>query len=190
MTKTLSGRVLGYARVSTRGQDLAYQIGKLKAAGCDEIFHEKQSGQNQKDRPQLARLLKAVGAGDIVLATVTDRIARDPLDLLNIVDTVKRAGAVLKLVDEPFIDTTSEMSDLILFLIGWAARWQRLRILENTANGREDAFRRGVKFGRKPKLSVSQQQEIIRRRRNGEKVAALALLMKVSESTVIRVPYK
>jgi DNA invertase Pin-like site-specific DNA recombinase len=180
------GRVVGYARVSTKGQDLAYQLNKLAAAGCEEVFHEKRSGRSRNDRPELAALLGSLRSGDLVLATVTDRIARDPLDMLNIVATVKEAGAALRLLDEPFIDTTSEISDLVVYIIGWAARWQRLRILENTAHGREAARQRGVKFGRPRKLNPRQRREIVQRRREGEAVETLARDMRVSRSTVLR----
>jgi len=182
-----SPRVIGYARVSTKGQDLAYQLDKLAAAGCTLMFQEKRSGKNIHERPQLENLLRSLRAGDLVLATVTDRMARDPLDLLNILKDVKAAGAGLRLLDEPFIDTTSEMSDLIVFLVGWAARWQRRRILENTAQGRERAMKRGVKFGRKPKLTPVQRQDVKQRRQNGERVVDVAQAFGVSESTILRV---
>ncbi|MCJ9668530.1 recombinase family protein [Neorhizobium sp. SHOUNA12B] len=165
---------------------MGYQLDKLRAAGCAQVFHEKRSGKNRDDRPELAALLQSLRSGDLVLATVTDRLARDPLDMLNIVAAVQKAGAGLRLLDEPFIDTTSEFSDLILFLVGWAARWQRLRILENTAHGREVARLRGVKFGRPRKLNPGQRQEIVRRRQEGEMVETLARDMRVSESTVLR----
>uniref|UniRef100_UPI003100F1F3 recombinase family protein n=1 Tax=Neorhizobium sp. EC2-8 TaxID=3129230 RepID=UPI003100F1F3 len=57
MNTPVSGRIVGYARVSTKGQDLAYQLGKLDAAGCAQIFHEKRSGKSRDDRPELAALL-------------------------------------------------------------------------------------------------------------------------------------
>ncbi|WP_105401409.1 recombinase family protein [Neorhizobium sp. T7_12] len=187
MTTHVLSRVVGYARVSTKGQDLAYQLDKLAAAGCAEVFHEKRSGKSRDDRPELAALLQSLRSGDLVLATVTDRIARDPLDMLNIVAAVQKAGAGLRLLDEPFIDTTSEFSDLILFIVGWAARWQRLRILENTAHGREMARQRGVKFGRKPKLGPVQRAKAAELRANGESCALIALAFGVSESTINRV---
>ncbi|CDZ66612.1 Site-specific DNA recombinase; e14 prophage [Neorhizobium galegae bv. orientalis] len=186
MTTLATGRVVGYARVSTRGQDLGYQLDKLNAAGCAKVFHEKRSGKNRDDRPELAALLQSLHSGDLVLATVTDRLARDPLDMLNIVAAVQKAGAGLRLLDEPFIDTTSEFSDLILFIVGWAARWQRLRILENTAHGRAAARRRGVKFGRPSKLSPQQQREARQRRQAGETMADLAKAFRVSKSTIQR----
>ncbi len=187
MTHTpVTPRFIGYARVSTEAQDLAYQMGRLEKAGCVEIFHEKRSGKNRDGRPELARLLASLGPGDVMLATATDRVARDPLDLVNILKTVKDAGAGLRLLDEPFIDTTSEMADLIAFLVGWAARWQRRRILENTAQGREAARQRGVKFGRPCKLGPREREIIAEWRAQGETCGRIARAFGVSESTVIR----
>ncbi|MER9020238.1 recombinase family protein [Mesorhizobium sp. M0590] len=175
----------GYARVSTEAQDLTGQVERLRAAGCERIFFEKRSGKDV-DRPQLQRLLKSIRPGDVVLAVVTDRIARDPLDLLNILKSVTQAGGGLRLIDEPFIDTTSELSDLLLFIVGWAAKWQRRRILENTAYGRARAKARGVKFGRKPKLSHAQCTEALVRLAAGEPAQQVARRFDVSRSTISR----
>ena len=175
----------GYARVSTETQDLSGQIDRLRAAGCDRIFSEKRSGADAH-RPQLQRMLKALRSGDLVVAVVTDRIARDPVDMIDIVRRVTTAGAGLRLLDEPFIDTASEMSDLVIFVIGWAARWHRKRILENTAYGRARAKANGVKFGRKPKLTGQQRQEVLARRAAGEHCQDLAVAYRVSLSTIAR----
>ncbi|MGP4804243.1 recombinase family protein [Agrobacterium cavarae] len=186
-TKFPDARLIGYARVSTESQSVAYQIDRLTKAGCTKIFHEKRSGKNTTDRPELARLLAELHSGDVVFATATDRVARDPLDLVNILKIVKDAGAGLRLLDEPFIDTTSEMADLIAFLVGWAARWQRRRIIENTAQGRQAARLRGVKFGRKKKLSSSQIDQLRQLRKKGVTLSKLAQIFGVSESTVMRI---
>lgn len=106
--------------------------------------------------------------------------------MLDILRTVTGAGAGLRLLDEPFIDTTSEMSDLMLFLVGWAAKWQRRRMLENTANGRARAKANGVKFGRKPKLSQQQQREALARLAAGEARGEVAHRYNVSSSTISR----
>lgn len=179
-------RLIGYARVSTTGQELDYQLKRLRESGCRAIFHEKRSGKTMRDRHELRRMLGELRRGDVVLATATDRVARDPLDLLNIMGAVKAAGAGMRLLDEPFIDTTSEMSDLIMFVVGWAARWHRKRILENTANGRELARQRGVRFGRKPKLTAKQREDVARRMKDGETGRQLARSYRVSVSTISR----
>ncbi|MBN9219550.1 MAG: recombinase family protein [Mesorhizobium sp.] len=178
--------IYGYARVSTEGQDLADQLEKLGRAGCGRIFHEKRSGKNA-DRPELQAMLDTLQPGDTVLATVTDRIARDPLDMLTIMRTVKAKGAGLRLLEEPFIDTTSEMADLILYVVGWAAQWQRRNILRCTAIGRERAKARGVKFGRKPKLDAPQQAAALARLAGGDSAREVASAFGVSESTIGRI---
>lgn len=175
----------GYARVSTEAQDLTSQIERLRAAGCERIFFEKRSGADAR-RPQLQRLLRAIRGGDIVVAVVTDRIARDPVDMLEILRRVSASGAALELLDEPFIDSMSEMADLILFIVGWAAKWHRRRILENTASGRARAKARGVRFGRKPKLTNRQRSEIVSRLASGEPKFSIAAAYHVSPSTIGR----
>jgi DNA invertase Pin-like site-specific DNA recombinase len=175
----------GYARVSTEAQDLSGQIERLRAAGCERIFFEKRSGADAR-RPQLQSLLRRLRRGDTVISIVTDRVARDPIDLLAILKRITNAGADLRLLDEPFIDTASEMSDLVLFLVGWAAKWHRRRILENTAEGRARALARGVKFGRKPKLTSNQRQEALARLATGQAKGEVAQAYKVSSSTIAR----
>jgi len=175
----------GYARVSTEAQDLSGQIDRLKAVGCERIYFEKRSGADAR-RPELQRLLRRLRKGDTVIAVVTDRIARDPVDLLDILRLITTVGADLRLLDEPFIDTTSEMSDLILFIVGWAAKWHRRRILENTAAGRARARALGVKFGRKPKLTAEQCRDALKRLAAGRPTREVALAHNVSRSTILR----
>lgn len=175
----------GYARVSTEAQGLDAQIERLQAEGCQKIFFEKRSGKDA-NRRQLQRMLRSLKPGDLVHAVVSDRIARDPVDMLDILRTVTGAGAGLRLLDEPFIDTTSEMSDLMLFLVGWAAKWQRRRILENTASGRARAKAKGVKFGRRPKLSQQQRCEALALLAAGERLRDVAHRYNVSDSTISR----
>ncbi|PSM19846.1 recombinase family protein [Nitratireductor sp. StC3] len=177
--------IYGYARVSTESQDLEVQIGRLRQAGCERIYCEKRSGADA-NRPQLQRMLSALRTGDIVLAVVTDRLARDPFDMLDILRRITAKGAGLKLLDEPFIDTTSEMSDLILFVVGWAAKWHRRRILENTAAGRARARALGIKFGRKPKLNDIQRRDALARLAAGEPRKTVASDYRVSRSTIGR----
>jgi DNA invertase Pin-like site-specific DNA recombinase len=83
--------VYGYARVSTDGQTLAAQDAQLHAAGCAKVYSEKVSAA-QTDRAELAKLLKRLDAGDVLLVTRLDRLARSTRDLLNILDTVAKAG--------------------------------------------------------------------------------------------------
>ena len=84
----------GYARVSTRDQDLASQDAALRAAGCAKVFKEKVSGA-RSDRPELAKLLRRMEPSDVLVVTRLDRLARSTRDLLNILDAIAEAEASL-----------------------------------------------------------------------------------------------
>src|SRR5256886_15298004 len=87
--------IFGYARVSTDGQSLASQDAQLHAAGCAKVYSEKVSGA-RCDRAELTKVLKRIGAGDVLMVTRLDRLARSTRDLLNILDTISKAGAGFK----------------------------------------------------------------------------------------------
>src|SRR5712672_3984219 len=159
--------ICGYARVSTDAQDLASQLAQLKAAGCEKVFREKITGTTA-DRPQLKRLMATLAHGDVVIIPAVDRLARDTTDLLVIARDMQRAGAGLRSLAEPVVDTTSDFAELVLAMLGVAAKLERRRIIERTARGRADAKANGVQFGRKPKLTPHQQREARKRLDEGE----------------------
>ena len=139
--------IYGYARVSTDAQDLTSQLDQLKAAGCARVFREKISGATA-DRPQLKKLLATIGHGDVLIIPAVDRLSRDTTDLLVIARELQKAGAGLRSIAEPVVDTTSDFAELVLAMLGVAAKLERRRIKERTARGRADAKAKGVKFGR------------------------------------------
>ncbi|NVL53277.1 recombinase family protein, partial [Pseudomonas syringae pv. actinidiae] len=83
-----SANVIGYARVSTQGQNLEQQRSMLVQCGCQRIFEEKASGA-KRDRPELGRLLEHLRPGDVVTVTRLDRLARSTSDLLHIAERLK-----------------------------------------------------------------------------------------------------
>ena len=109
--------VYGYARVSTAAQDLAAQRVQLDAARCEKVFCEKITGTDA-DRPQLRKLLAALQPSDLVIPRAVDRISRDTTDLLVIVRQMKEAGAELRSLAEPFLDTTSDFAEIVLAILG------------------------------------------------------------------------
>src|SRR3984893_8538277 len=159
--------IYGYTRVSTDAQDLTSQLAQLKAAGCEKVFREKITGTTA-DRPQLQKLMKALAPGDVVITPAVDRLSRDTTDLLVIARNMQRAGAGIRSLAEPFLDTTSDFAEIIFAILGVAAKLERRRILERTARGRADAKEKGVKFGRKPILTPHQQKEARKRLETGE----------------------
>ena len=159
--------IVGYARVSSKGQSLEAQIAELKAAGSEKIFQEKVTGKH-RNRPQLERVLKELAAGDVLIITRLDRLARSSRDLLNIIKQITDAGASFKSIRDAWADTTTAHGRLILTVLAGLAEFERELIVERTGEGRERAIAKGVAFGRKPKLTHHQRLEAIRRRDSGE----------------------
>jgi DNA invertase Pin-like site-specific DNA recombinase len=177
--------VYGYARVSTDGQSLASQDAGLHAAGCAKVYSEKISGA-RSDRPELAKLLKRLQVGDVLIVTRLDRLARSTRDLLNILDTMAKAGAGFKSLSDPWADTTTPHGRLMLTVLGGLAEFERSLILARTSDGRDRAKARGVKFGRPPALTAHQRLEAIQRLSDGETQADLARTYGVSQATISR----
>src|SRR6516164_8446468 len=100
--------IYGYARVSTAAQDETGQVRQLKAAGCEKVLREKITGTTA-DRPQLGKLMKRLAPGDVVITPAVDRLSRDTTDLLVIAREMQRAGAGIRSLAEPYLDTTSDL---------------------------------------------------------------------------------
>jgi DNA invertase Pin-like site-specific DNA recombinase len=131
---------IGYARVSTDGQTLQAQTEALQSVGCARIFAEKISGA-YADRPQLAKALAALPAGDCLVVSKLDRCA-----------TFRSLG-------DAWADTTTPAGKLMLTVLGGLAEYERHLILSRTAEGRTRAQANGVRFGRKPSLTPYQRAE-------------------------------
>ena len=132
MPKSVSGPLIGYARVSTQGQDLTQQRTGLREAGCTRVFEEKVSGA-KRDRPELGRLLDHLRTGDVVTVTRLDRLARSTRDLLEIAERIKEAGAGLRSLAEPWADTTTPAGRMVLTVFAGIADFERSLIMERTS---------------------------------------------------------
>jgi DNA invertase Pin-like site-specific DNA recombinase len=176
---------IGYARVSTQGQDLTAQLDALKAAGAATVFKEKVSGV-RADRPQLAKLMASLKAGDIVVVTKLDRLGRSTRELLELIERISKAGASFRSLGDPLFDTTGAQGRLLVTMLAAIAEFERELIRERTGEGRKRAMAAGVKFGRKPKLSDYQRAEAIKRRDGGETLAAIAKSYGVDLSMISR----
>ena len=177
--------IVGYARVSTQDQHLTGQIEALKAARAETIYREKISGV-RADRPQLAKLMAALKAGDVVLVTKLDRLGRSTRELLSLIESIDRAGAAFRSLGDPLFDTSSSQGRLLLTLLAAIAEFERELLRERTGEGRKRAMAEGVKFGRKPKLSDFQRKEALKRRAHGETLASIAKSYAVDISMISR----
>jgi DNA invertase Pin-like site-specific DNA recombinase len=175
----------GYARVSTDEQSLASQNADLHAAGCAKVYAEKISGA-RSDRPELAKALKRLTAGDVLIVTRLDRLARSTRDLLNILDNIAKRGAGFKSLHDTWADTTSAHGRLMVTILAGLAEFERELILARTSDGRARAKARGIKFGRPTALTVHQRAEALQRLAQGEAQADLARSYGVSQATISR----
>ena len=116
--------IYGNARVSTAAQDDTGQVRQLKAAGCEKVFREKITGTTA-DRPQLAKLMKRLAPGDVVITPAVDRLSRDTTDLLVIAREMQRAGAGIGSTAEPYLDTTADFSEIVFAILRVAAKLER-----------------------------------------------------------------
>jgi DNA invertase Pin-like site-specific DNA recombinase len=177
--------IYGYARVSTDGQSLASQDAELHAAGCAKVYAEKISGA-RSDRPELAKALKRLTVGDVLIVTRLDRLARSTRDLLNILDDIAKRGAGFKSLHDAWADTTSAHGRLMVTILAGLAEFERELILARTSDGRTRAKARGIRFGRPAALTVHQRQEALQRLANGEAQANVARSFNVSQATISR----
>ena len=146
---------IGYARVSSTGQDYQTQLDKLQAAGCEKIFHEKQSGKSADDRAQLQAALEFAREGDVFVITKLDRLARSMNDLTTITSQLQKKGVGFVVTDQQ-IDTTTPTGKLLFNILGSLAEIERDLINARCDEGRKAAKAKGVQFGRKPKMTDEQ----------------------------------
>lgn len=177
--------IVGYARVSTDGQSLDAQHTALAAAGAERVFAEKISGA-VTDRRALAKAVAALAEGDVLLVTKLDRLARSTRDLLNTLAAIGDKGAGFRSLGDPWADTTTPHGKLMITVLGGLAEFERHLILARTNEGRQRAKARGVKFGRKLKLTKHQREEALARREAGEALTEIARTYAVSHSTISR----
>jgi DNA invertase Pin-like site-specific DNA recombinase len=177
--------ICGYARVSTDGQSVDAQVKALRAFGAEKVFKETASGA-KTDRAQLRRAVAQLGKGDVLMVTRLDRLARSTRDLLNTLAQITDKGAGFRSLGDAWADTTTPHGRLMLTVLGGLAEFERELISARTGEGRARAVARGVKLGRKPKLTAHQRTEAIKRRDTGEPVREIARSYAVSHSTISR----
>jgi DNA invertase Pin-like site-specific DNA recombinase len=178
---------VGYARVSSTGQDYENQVERLKAYGCDRVYAEKASGKSQNGRDKLQKALRGLSAGDTLIIVRLDRLARSIRDLLSILDQLKAAGVGIKALDDPWLDTTTPHGELILTIMAGMHEFERKLIRARCDEGIKRAKARGTVFGRKPALDHGERQKLAERYAAGMTMAQLASEYEVGIGTIHRV---
>ena len=138
---------LGYALRLALDQNLDWQIDALTKEGCDRIFQEKFTG-TRKDRPELLRMMDMLREGDTVIICELTRLSRSVKDLFDLVEQVEKAGANIKSLKEPWLDTTTPQGRLLFTIFSGVSQFERELIRERTMEGLASARARGRMGGR------------------------------------------
>jgi len=179
-------RKIGYARVSAAHQSLDRQISALRTEGCDAIFREKASGKSVKNRPELEKAIDALGIGDCLVLSEWDGYTRSLLDGIALMVRIHDRGTLIKVLERSAMDLTCPIGQGVLALLSGIAQAERQRIVKRANEGRVAAKAKGVKFGRRRKLTAHQQAEALKRLEAGESTRAIGKLLGVSHATVAR----
>ena len=176
---------IGYARTSTDDQTTALQLAALKKAGCTKIFEDKGVSGTIKKRPALTRCLAALQSGDTLTVWKLDRLGRSLRDLIDHLDDLRARGVRLQSITEA-IDTETPTGRAMWQFVGVLAELERSMITERTRAGVKESQKRGVAFGRKPKLTAAQIKHARQQIDKGERAQDVAALLNVHKATLYR----
>lgn len=179
--------LIGYARVSSIGQSLEVQRGRLLNAGVepDHLFEEKKSGLD-KERPKLKEAMRFARKGDTFLVSRIDRLARSTSDLYRIVGTLQEKGVSFKCLDQEEIDTTSKYGKLMFGILASIAEFETDLRKERQMDGIAGAKSKGVKFGRKVQLTPSVLETVQKMKADGALIREIMEATTLSKATVYR----
>jgi len=181
----MSGIKIGYARVSSSGQNLSSQVEDLKAIGCSKIFQEKMSGTQAQNRTELQNAIDFVRDGDTFYVTRLDRCSRSVKDLHTIIDTLTDKGVAFKATQQD-LDTSSSSGRLMIGLLSIVSAFETDLRAERQADGIKSAKKRGVKFGAKLKFKQEDTVKALAMQSNGILNQEIADSFGIARSTLLR----
>lgn len=178
---------VGFARVSTKDQELGIQLKQLNDFGCEKIFHGKQSGASVKNDEKLKELIDFIREGDEVIVCRLDRLGRSLKSILDAIDNIHNKKACLNIIDGS-LNTSNDnpFSTAMINLCAVFAQLERDLIKSRTAEGRAEAKAQGKHLGRMPALSKEQANCVFKSRQKGESISALSRKYNVSRATIHR----
>lgn len=182
------GEMIGYARVSSRGQNIEPQIAALIAAGVqkEHLYQEKVSGTKRAGRVELDELLRrGIRKGDVVVCTRLDRLARSSRDLHNIVHILEEKGVGLKVIEQD-IDTTTNTGQFFFAMLGAIAAFETGIRKERQREGIDAALAKGDDSPFKGRPATIQADQVNSLRQQGMTPTKIAKEMGIARSSVYR----
>ena len=176
-------RLFGYARVSTSQQSLDLQISRLEEEGvkASRIFSDNTTG-SKLERSGLDLLRIKVEEGDTVLVTKLDRLGRDTADMIKLIKDFDTNGVSVRFLEDG-ISTEGSMGKMVVTILSAVAQAEREWILERTNEGRFEAQKRGVKFGRKRSIDRAKVKALYK---SGISAIDIASQLNIGRSTVYK----
>ncbi|NQV28321.1 MAG: recombinase family protein [Rhodopirellula sp.] len=184
-----SGRLVGYARVSTSSQELRLQVDALKNGGVDAklIFTDKLSGATS-ERPGLDACLKELRDGDTLLVWRLDRLGRSVRHLVTLVEDLRERGVGFRSLCDGAIDTTTASGELVFNIFSSLAQFERRLIAERTKAGLAAARARG-RFGGRPRIMPDDPRVVTAKalhRDQTMEIRDICQSLKISRATLYR----
>jgi DNA invertase Pin-like site-specific DNA recombinase len=177
----LSGALVGYARVSTRDQNLDRQVDALEAEGCVRVFADMKSGKSS-DRPELDRVLDFMRPGDTLVVASLDRLSRSLQDLIGLVAELRQRGVGFRSLHEQ-LDTTTPGGRLVFHVFAALAEFIRELIVEGTREGLAAARARG-RVGGRPTVMTPEKLAAAKALLPDNSISAIARIVGVSRGTI------
>ena len=174
-----------YARVSTKDQDLDVQRAKAEEVGAEKTYEEKISGLDQ-GRPQLKACLDYLRDGDTLYVMRADRLGRSTSHLLKIMEDLKEKGVQVVFTEQPELSTNTPQGKLMLSILAAIAEFETALRAERQAEGIAKAKQKGIRFGRKPKLTDAVRAQIRKLRQDGMPIGDIQTNTGLGRSTVYR----
>ncbi len=176
---------VGYARVSSTGQNLKSQIEALTEAGCEKIFEEKKSATKADNRSILQDALDFVRTGDTLIVTRLDRCSRNVKDLHTIIDKLNAKDVAFKATEQE-LDTSTSAGRLMIGLLSIVSAFETDLRAERQADGIKSALKRGVKFGREAIFDEERTIQAIAMQEQGLVNQVIADKFGIGRSTLLR----
>lgn len=184
----IMGELIGYARVSSRGQSLAVQEDALRNAGVSpqHLYSEKVSGRSRDGRQALAELLgRGIRKGDTVVCTRLDRLARSTRDLLEIAKTLEDKGVHLRVLEQP-IDTSTAAGKLFFTILGAFGEFEASIRAERQREGIDAALAKGAESPFRGRPATLDAAKVVQLKSEGMSPTAIAQKLGIARSSVYR----
>src|ERR1700757_1185496 len=179
-------RIIGYARPANAGQTIDAQVSLLRDAGCEEIYTEFSKGPKSK-QTKLLILLKDLSPNDVVVVTRLNRMVSSISELFPVIRAIIEAGADLKSLGEPWIDTDTHSGLLVVMALGNFADLENDLCYNRKLERKHPMKIPNKRKGRPQVLTQEQISEIFFHRKNGETIAEISKSYNVSTSTIFKI---